>query len=181
MSLRLWLSIDEGVEPMPYQDDDGVWTVGIGHNLEANGLPFSIVQMIEPAATASKCPFPACLAFLQAQGGLEDVEIESLYQLDIQDVRSWLEPIFETEGEIPEWPTWAPPRWAAIQNMAFNLGPTRFSEFTTFIPLCQAKNWTAAANDLRGSLVFRQLTTRYTRIADTIESGLWPSILSSAA
>lgn len=174
MSLRLWLSIDEGVEPMPYQDDDGIWTVGIGHNLEANGLPFSIVQMIEPAATASKCPFPACLSFLQAQGGLEDVEIDTLYQIDIQAVRGWLEPIF------PDWATWAPPRWAAIQNMAFNLGPTRFGEFTTFIPLCQAKNWAGAANDLRGSLVFRELTTRYTRIADTIESGLWPSILSSA-
>ena len=174
MSLRLWLSIDEGVELMPYQDEDGIWTVGIGHNLEANGLPFTIVQMIEPAATASKCPFPACLAFLQAQGGLEDVEIDTLYQIDIQAVRSWLEPIF------PDWATWTPPRWAALQNMAFNLGPTRFAEFTTFIPLCQAKNWTAAANALRGDLVFRELTTRYTRIADTIESGLWPSILSSA-
>ena len=38
-STETLIADDEGTESMPYQDPDGIWTAGIGHNLEANGLP----------------------------------------------------------------------------------------------------------------------------------------------
>jgi GH24 family phage-related lysozyme (muramidase) len=46
------LNAQEGTGPMrdgryfPYQDSEGIWTIGHGHNLEAKGIPADIEQML---------------------------------------------------------------------------------------------------------------------------------------
>jgi len=34
----------EGMKPMPYQDTKGIWTVGVGHNLQANPMPDNCIM-----------------------------------------------------------------------------------------------------------------------------------------
>ena len=43
---RRWLRLDEGAVPRPYRDSKGIWTVGYGHNMEANPIPLDILDMI---------------------------------------------------------------------------------------------------------------------------------------
>lgn len=50
--LEQMLMQQEGTGPMrdgkffPYQDTEGIWTIGYGHNLEAKGIPSDIAMML---------------------------------------------------------------------------------------------------------------------------------------
>ena len=44
--LRAELSRDEGRKQFPYRDSEGILTIGVGWNLEANGLPENIIDML---------------------------------------------------------------------------------------------------------------------------------------
>lgn len=49
---ELMLRQQEGTGPMrdgrffPYQDSEGIWTIGVGHNLESKGLPVDLGEML---------------------------------------------------------------------------------------------------------------------------------------
>lgn len=66
-------------------------------------------------------------------------------------------------------------RRAATIDMAFNLGIESLKTFTTFLGYMSAHWWLSAADDLRHTLVYRQLPHRYERLATMIETGKWPT------
>ena len=169
-SIRSWLVLDEAEKSLPYQDEDGIWTVGIGHNMEANPIPLSVLAMIEPAAPESRGIYPSSLDFIRSHGGLDGDEIDTLFNHDLNIVNQWL---------LPKFPGVTGARLAALQNMGFNLGETRFADFDTFIPLVQAGRWNDAANDLAHTLVYRELPARYYRICKTLITGEWPPVLEN--
>ena len=83
-----------------------------------------------------------------------------------------------TDGLMAHLPWFAsvnPIRQAALIDMAFNLGVAGLMTFTTFLSCMESGQWAAAAADLRGTLVYRQLPTRYERLATMIHTGQWPS------
>lgn len=46
MQLKAELERDEGRRSKPYRDTEGVLTIGVGWNLEANGLPQTVIDML---------------------------------------------------------------------------------------------------------------------------------------
>lgn len=44
--LRTSLKLHEGVKALPYKDSVGKLTIGVGHNLDAEGLPPSIIEAL---------------------------------------------------------------------------------------------------------------------------------------
>lgn len=158
-----WIAYDEGNRLKPYQDSRGIWTVGIGHNLEANGLPAGIVS---PDAMS----YPAALTFLQKRGGLNQAECDELFDSDCYIAETALARLVPWVRELG----YSSARYAALLNMIFNMGETKMVEFKNFLGFMAAGKFDDAANDLRQTLVFRQLPKRYCRIADTIETGNWP-------
>ena len=169
------ISLDEGREALPYQDQKGIWTIGIGHNLEANDLPANIAASIYARmgnASASSGPvfFPQCKSLIESADGLTDNEINDLFQIDLTancgflNTYSW----FVSTDEV---------RQAALMDMAFNLGPYGFHKFTTFLEYCAEHDWQQAAEDLRmNTLVYKQLPVRYGRLVQMLESGAWPQV-----
>lgn len=45
-ALRAELELDEGRRSRAYQDSRGIWTVGVGFNLEANALPDDVIDRL---------------------------------------------------------------------------------------------------------------------------------------
>lgn len=161
---RILIRLDEGERPMPYQDIMGIWSVGDGHNLEANGLPAGIC-----ADAPNGLPFPACLEFIQKRGGLKPFEMDTLFGVDWVANCKWL-------WAKPWWASVSPERQAALDDMAFNLGPEKAQAFTTFYGLCAIGDWSAAANDLEfKTRVATELPKRYGRLEQILRTGQWPA------
>ena len=173
--LYRWLGLDEGDEPLPYRDTDGIWTVGKGHNLEAITVPLRILQIVDPTATHADCCYPRSVAFIQSRGGLTTDQVQQLLAYDVSEMLRWLVPMFG--GAAVPWASWVAQRQAAVGNMAYNLGPVRFAAFDTFIHLMANGEWDNAGNDLADTLVAAQLPYRYGRIIQTIRTAEWPSAL----
>lgn len=163
-SIDKLLELDEGREPLPYQDSRGIWTIGIGHNLEANGMPGGVCEYIHALTPYSK----DLLDLLRAHSGLTDREMLFLLHYDL----------FAVTGFLSNYSWWIDVddvRQAVLQDMAFNLGRSTFQTFNTFLKYCSELNWAQAAKDLRTTLVYRQLSLRYERLATMLETGSWPS------
>jgi GH24 family phage-related lysozyme (muramidase) len=159
------IGFDEGDKGQPYQDSRKIWTVGVGHNLEANGLPPGIF-----ADAPKGLPWPDCLSFLQIRGGLKPDEDAALFRHDIEVNGNWL-------LAKPWWLGTVPPRQAALMDMAFNLGPESMQTFTTFLGLCASGDWDAAANDLEfKTKVATELPARYGRLESILRTGEWPTV-----
>jgi len=156
---------DEGTESLPYQDPDGIWSVGVGHNCEANGLPAGICNDAPDGMNWAD----GLLTFLQNRGGLTPAEIDALFQHDLaiaaQDLIACL----------PNADTLILPRYAAMIDMCFNLGRAKLLKFNTFLHLMEIGQFADAAQDLlNNTAVAKQLPKRYGRLAQMIESGEWP-------
>jgi lysozyme len=78
MDMRLYpkfleaLIQDEGYERLPYKDTTGNLTIGIGHNLTANGLSDAVIMQIanedmETAYVATRSMFTSLSAFTQSR------------------------------------------------------------------------------------------------------------------
>lgn len=75
----------------------------------------------------------------------------------------------------PWWDALNDARQAAIADMLFNLGTGAIETFGVFFGYIAGQRWQAAAADLRTTKVYRQLPTRYARLATMIETGQWPT------
>lgn len=162
-TLEKLLTFDEGKRLTPYKDSRGIWTIGIGHNLQANGVP---VGLLPPDVTLT---YPGCLGYLQ-EHGLTETQCDQLFHYDILHVCGFLTtfPWFRVLDVV---------RQAAVQDMAFNLGEHTFREFTGFCGFLAKGDFKGAADDLRYRTgVFKELPTRYGRLDAMIETGQWPVI-----
>ena len=139
------LARDEGRERLPYIDTAGWVTIGIGHNLGVKAI---------------------CDAPPQFRTGLTDAAIDALFAADLKYVDDrlsvYLPWIFTMDAVYR----------GVLQNMAFNLGPSKLCTFTTFLALMKAHSWVAAAADLRQTQVYHELPTRYERLATQLELGI---------
>lgn len=157
------IRFDEGDRGQPYKDSRGIWTVCVGHNLEANGLPPGICD-----DAPDGLPWPDCLGFIQRRRGLNATEDAALFQHDLQSEGGWL-------LTKPWWANLDDARQAALLDMAFNLGPASMQTFTTFLGLIAAGDWVAAADDLEfKTKVAKELPARYNRLQQMIRTGEWP-------
>ena len=160
--LRRWLILDEGFVRHPYTDENSIWTFGVGHNLEANPLPLNVLGMLGSRSLVPLA-FPQNLYLLQ---GVKIAPTASILKLLEDDVSALT--------FVPELPPGNQPREDALMNMGFNLGGPTFGEFGTFLGKISAQDWNGAAEDLTGTLVYRQLPERYGRIADTLRTNQYP-------
>ena len=165
-STETLIADDEGTESMPYQDPDGIWTVGIGHNLEANGLPPGICGDAPDGLSWDDGVLP----FLQSRNGLNPAEIDALFQYDLTIAAQDLLVCLPNAGTL------VTPRYAAMVDMVYNLGRAKLLKFNTFLHLMEIGQYAAAAQDLlNNTAVAKQLPKRYGRLAQIITNGEWPT------
>ena len=169
---------DEGVRARPYLDPTGHVTIGVGRNLQTNG-----VSIAELHAIVASVDYMHILTHAQVAGGRVKVRsIESAVRLfpkplttddimllltdDLNMVRKQAESVFGSH-----WLQIDAIRREAIIDVLYNLGLPHFKAFKKFIAAVTAKKWHDAAAELLMSKAARQNITRYHRAAAVIETG----------
>jgi lysozyme len=100
--------------------------------------------------------------------GISESEAMFLFQNDLEDTLQHCNryPWFEHLSEV---------RKAAITDMLFNLGPSRFSGFRNFIKAMAAQDYAEAGVELENSKWFAQVGRRSRRIKSMIMTNRWPA------
>jgi lysozyme len=144
----LWQTLveDEGYETEPYRDSRGIWTFGVGRNLETVGL--SREEVIRGLRTGFKTK-----AFVQY-----------LFKNDCERCARFL------SGHYP----WMVGRsWSirkAMLCMCFQLGEKNFADFAPTLALIRDGNMRAAEIRLRNTKWFQQTPHRVERVISLLQS-----------
>jgi lysozyme len=135
-TLRDRLIREEGLELFPYQDTKRIWTIGVGHNIEAD--PFMMHEL-----DALK------------ERGITKEEAYGLLDKDIQDHTSMLLEALPWVGDL-DWN-----RKSVMIDFTFNMGLGNehhgLLSFIHTLPLMEAGKWSEAADRLRASKWYRDV------------------------
>jgi GH24 family phage-related lysozyme (muramidase) len=147
-NLRAELSRDEARERFPYRDSEGILTIGVGWNLEANGLPLEVLERLLTAH------------------GLPESDVDLLLERGIAQAEADLDAL------LPGWrETLDPVRQRVLLNMAFNLGRARLGAFARMWAAVRARDWTTAAAEMMDSKWARQVGVRAVRLERMMREG----------
>jgi len=140
--LRQLLEHDEGCVYEIYLDHLGKETCGIGH-------------LIVPFDKEFGWPVGAPVS---------EERVAELFKQDvtiaINDAK-WLVRDFE---QLPQ------PAQVTVASLCFQLGRSRYSKFVKHLAAIEARNWKAAADQLRDSKLYKQATNRTERHAKRLEA-----------
>ena len=140
--LRKELEVDEGVKYEIYNDHLGYPTFGIGH----------LVRDTDPEAGA-ELGTPVS----------EDRVIEAFNE-DVETVLSDCAILYDDFDELPE------EAQLIIANMMFNLGRPRLSKFKGMKAGVDARDWSAAADEMVDSKWYTQVPNRARRLVDRMRA-----------
>jgi lysozyme len=147
MSLKEMLKRHEGVKFKPYKDTKGFATIGVGHNIDAKGLPDDIE------------------AYLESYGKITQEMVDILLDADIEDA------IADCERLYPDFSNFSEVRQDALIDFVFNVGYGVAKKFSTTNRHINAGRWEKAADGLLTSLYAKQVKGRAVEIAEMLRDG----------
>lgn len=148
------LERDEGFDPEPYKDSLGIWSLGIGRNLEANPLTGAEWKQLLDAGEL--------ILTLSHQGALR------LLSSGVQDAQIQCAMTFKWWGTLDE------VRRDVIANLCFNLGLTRLMAFRKMLQAMSLHDYDTAAAELEDSRWFTQVGKRGPRLVAQLRTGVRP-------
>jgi len=146
--LRKELERDEGVKYEVYHDHLGYPTFGIGHLITDDDF-----ELVGAAVGAE----------------VSDDRVKEAFSSDIETVLSDCERLYEDFRDLPE------EAQLIIANMMFNMGYTRLSKFRGMKRGVDARDWTAAADEMVDSRWYKQVTNRADRLVMRMRNINWGS------
>jgi lysozyme len=147
MTLKQLLTKHEGRKNKPYKDTKGLATIGIGHNIDAKGLPYDID------------------AFLEANGYITDEMIDRLYDEDVRDAT------FDCKRLYPGFNNLTESRQNALIDFVFNVGYKTAYTFKNTNKAINEERWDDAADGLLASKYARQVGKRARDVAEMLRDG----------
>jgi lysozyme len=144
---------NEGFEPLPYQDSKGIWTIGMGYNMEAHGIPAHLVKPIFDKT------------------GISRFHAEELLKGGLREAISDLQTIFPLFGHFSR------NRQLAFVDMRFAMGPGNalsehgFRGMKRMVQAAKNGNWVKAAAEAQDSDWYRDVKTRGPLIVRMIREG----------
>ena len=141
--LKAQLQKDEGWRRRRYKDTEGYWTIGMGHNIDA-----------DPHYTLTEADEP-----------LTDAQIDVFADHDIARA------VADLDQYANWWRAMEEPRQRVLANMCFNLGWPKLSQFKNTLTAMHFGDYAAAAAGMRASLWTKQVGDRAERLAKIMETG----------
>ena len=156
------LQMEEGFRSKPYEDTQGHWTVGYGHNLEGrefrlHELDFLFKDHINIPHTVNQ------YVKYWTHSPMSKEEAEYILEVDISYAESLVKNIYK---EV--WDQIEDQRKAALIDLGFNLGSRTYREFKKHIAATKELDWDKSANEILDSRAAKQNKKRYHRIANRL-------------
>lgn len=169
---------EEGTRSRPYLDPNKQVTIGIGRNLQGNGISVS-----ELHAIAADIDYRLLMRESHIRNGrvyigsinlankvfakpLSEYDIQLLLADDLKNVVKEAEQVFGNT-----WQRLDSVRKEVIVDVLFNLGLPEFRQFVKFIAAVNTGNWDVAASELLLSEAARENIVRYHRAATVLRTG----------
>ena len=138
---------DEGVRLRAYRDTRGIWTIGIGHVIQADpGLTPQLAHLIDP--------------------GIDRSIVDTLFAHDVAGAKLGL------SLRLPWWTGLDDVRQDVLVNMAFNLGIGALLAFHEVLGRMRAGDYVGAAAGMLDSAWARQVGPRALRLAEQMRTGV---------
>lgn len=151
MSLKEMLERHEGRKSKPYRCTKGKRTIGIGHNIDAKGLPEDIE------------------AFLDEYGYITDEMIDILFDADVEDA------ISDCVRLYPDFYTYSDNRQNALLDMCFQMGygndKRGMKSFKNTNIAIRNEMWDEVADALKYSKWYRDTPNRAEEITEMLREG----------
>ena len=144
MTQREFTEANEARKYKSYKCTGGANTIGIGHNIDAKGLPADIEK------------------YLRKNGKILDEHIDRLYIIDEGHAVSDCKKLF------PCFKNFSHNRKVALTDFLFQLGYNRASKFVKSIHLINIGAWEEAANNMLKSLWAKQTPNRAKRVTELL-------------
>lgn len=132
------LEIDEAYKSRRYRCSEGKWTIGYGHNLDANGL------------TKKQREY---LNYYERDFANLVVNREQAAYLLEDDI--WVS-VHELEKIFPDFKSYSDEIQHILINLHFQLGYSRFMGFRDMVRVIKMQDWKEAAAELRDSDMWRK-------------------------
>ena len=145
--LRSRIMADEGLSLKKYKDEDGIDTIGIGHNMEANPLPADIQ------------------AYLDANGQITTEQALALLEIDIQTAHDTL------VAHLPWVANLDDVRLDVLIEMVFQMGIHAVLGFHETLEAIQSGNYGAASIRMLNSEWAKETPARCERLANLMKIG----------
>ena len=146
-TLRDRLIREERLELFPYPDSEGIWTIGVGHNIEADPDMFPNLEHLK-------------------ETGITKVQALDLLDKDIQTATDELLEYLPWTGELDDWP-----RKSVLIDMAFNLGIEKLLGFHLTLLAVQDGRYEDAAKWMLGSKWADEVGNRAKNLARIMRTG----------
>ncbi len=147
MNIRDRLKKVEGVSKKKYQCPSGHWTIGVGHNIDVNGLHEDIQ------------------VYLRDHGEITDEMVESLLTNDIAVAQAACLRLY------PDFNNFSLRVRDALLDFVFNVGEGTAKKFVKANQAINSKDWRKAAEELQNSVWFKQVGIRALDIINAIRKG----------
>lgn len=147
VKLREMLIRHEGKSNSVYLCPAKKRTIGIGHNIDARGLPKPIQ------------------AYLDEHGYITDQMVDSLFAADIMDAMSACIKLY------PAFNTFTEARKIALIDFLFNVGAGTAEKFVDTRKAINAGQWSLAAEHLKDSKWYKQVGSRGPEIVKMVREG----------
>lgn len=155
IDIKAYITKHEGERLWAYKDSLGIWTMGVGFNIERDGAgaamraaginPDVIWAAIEEARKAGKSRTTEVITKEKSQ---------KLLEADLQACYDDLSKLFAGFDGFPEQAR------AVLVDMRFQLGPTRLRAFKNTMYAFSQRRWKDAAAGIKGSLMYKQVRKR---------------------
>ncbi len=160
-SIQEQLILHEAISLIPYKCLAGKWTIGVGRNLEDNGLyEFEKKRLLGTYELTRQ----EVIDILQVRYITQE---EALYMLDndIRVIKAELENNYSWFNFLDE------VRQKVIIDMRFNLGSAGFAGFKNMIQQVENMNYLKASEEMKNSKWYSQVKTRADRLIKMMATG----------
>jgi len=143
--LREQLKFHEGLRLKPYYDTEGIKTIGVGRNMEANPPDDELGRRVGP-------------------DGISEQEAMKLLDNDIDKCVRDVERNISSYGRLSE------PRQHVLLDMCFNLGINGLLKFQNMLAAVDRGDYARAADEMLNSKWANQVKGRATRLANMMRN-----------